>query len=134
MADFLQAVDTDGGKQEPSPVTLVSGGVEIGTPASPFTMSPGGLPYTDVSVASLSAGQAAGTALVQPANPTRKGLAIVPNADGRLYYTGSATADGVYHSLYAGVHKVLTGPDCPTGAIYVTGQVASTKLRMGEAS
>lgn len=29
MADFLQAVDTDSGKQEPIPVTLVSGGQEL---------------------------------------------------------------------------------------------------------
>lgn len=133
MPDFLQAVDTDGGKAEPIPVTLVSGGFEVGTAQNPTPMAAYGFAYSDVSVVSLSAGQAAGTAQALSANPARKGLTITPNADGRLYFTGTATADGPYLQLYAGVTMTRVGGDCPTGAIYVTGQTAGTKLRMGEA-
>lgn len=92
-----------------------------------------GQAFADVSVASLSNEQAAGTTAVIAANPNRTGFAITPNADGRLYFTGPASADGPYFPLYLGVTRTLTGGDCPTGALYVTGQAAASKLRMGEA-
>ena len=91
------------------------------------------LPYTDKSVASLATNQAAGTALVLAANAARRALTIMPNADGRLYFTGSAAADGPYYPLYAGVARTISGAECPAGVIYVTGQTAGTKLRIGEA-
>lgn len=91
------------------------------------------LPYNDMSVASLSAGQAAGTASVLSANSSRRALMIIPNADGSLYFTGSATVDGPYYPVYAGVGFSLIGGECPTGAIFITGQTAGSKLRIGEA-
>lgn len=91
------------------------------------------LGYVDVSVPALTAGQASGAESVVGANEYRRGVAFMPNADGRLYYTGPAAADGPYYSLYAGVTRTLTGADCPSGAIYVTGQTAGTKLRIGVA-
>lgn len=90
-----------------------------------------GQAFTDVS-ATLSAGQAAGTTAALGANPNRTGIAITPNADGRVYFTGSATADGPYFQLYAGVTFMRVGGECPTGALFVTGQ-GTAKLRMGEA-
>jgi hypothetical protein len=101
--------------------------------ATGFPVEQLALPYTDMSVPSLSAAQAAGTALVLAANPARRALTIMPNADGRLYHTGSANADGPYWSLYAGVARTLTGPECPASDIYVTGQPVGSKLRIGEA-
>lgn len=92
-----------------------------------------GQAFADVSVASLSAGQAAGTSPVIAANPNRTGITITPNADGRVYFSGDATADGPYFQLYAGVTMTRVGGECPTGALYVTGQTVSTKLRIGEA-
>lgn len=89
--------------------------------------------FTDASV-TLSAGQASGSAPVLAANPNRTGIAITPNADGRVYFTGTASADGPYFQLYAGVTFMRVGGECPTGDIYVTGQGATgAKLRMGEA-
>lgn len=97
-----------------------------------------GSAFADVSVATLSAGQAAGTAPVLDADETRTAIFINPNVDGRLYFTGPATGssgtyDGPYFNLYAGVPFVRTGAECPTGDLYVTGQAATTKLRIGKA-
>ena len=92
-----------------------------------------GSAFTDISVGSLSAGQAAGTASVAPADATRSAIFINPNADGRVYFTGDAAADGPYYSLYAGVPFLRTGAECPQGALFVTGQTAATKLQIGKA-
>lgn len=89
-------------------------------------------PFTDVSVASLSAGQAAGTTAVITANAARRAIAITPAADGRLYIASSAGA-GFYWPLYAGVTRMLSGADCPTNALFVTGQTAAAALPMAEA-
>jgi hypothetical protein len=51
------------------------------------------------------------------ANANRLALSIMPNANGRLYYTGNAEADGPYYPLYAGVARTLTGSECPAGDI-----------------
>lgn len=98
-----------------------------------FPVEQKALPYVDVSVPSLSGGQAAGTSAVLAANASRRALAIMPNADGRMYFTSSASADGPYWPLYAGVMRTLSGAQCPAGDIFVTGQAAGTKLRIGEA-
>jgi hypothetical protein len=55
------------------------------------------LPYVDKSVSELSAGQATGAASVMTANADRLAISIMPNANGRLYYTGAAAADGPYY-------------------------------------
>jgi hypothetical protein len=98
-----------------------------------FPVEQKALPYVDVSVSSLSSGQAAGTTLVLAANASRRALTIMPNADGRMYYTGNAATDGPYWPLYANVARALSGAQCPAGDIFVTGQAAGSKLRIGEA-
>jgi hypothetical protein len=39
MTDFLSAVDSDVGKKEPIPVTLASGGAEVGTSGNPLSVA-----------------------------------------------------------------------------------------------
>jgi len=87
--------------------------------------------FTDRTVAPLSLTQAAGTASVIAANATRKVFAITPTTDGRLYIA-SAAGNGFYWPLYAGVTRVLSGAECPTNALFVTGQTAATALPMAE--
>lgn len=94
------------------------------------TVTPG-VSYTDITVGSLSAGQAAGTSSVVAADATRKLFAITPASDGRIYVASSAGA-GFYIPIYAGVTRILSGPDCPTNAIFVTGQTVSTPLLMAK--
>jgi hypothetical protein len=103
-------------------VTALAGTLKVQTPATGFV---------DVSVASLSAGQAAGTASVIAANANRRVFAITPTNDGRLYIA-TAAGNGFYWPLYAGVTRVLSGVDCPTNALFVTGQTAGTALPMAE--
>lgn len=90
-----------------------------------------GTGFADVSVAALSAARAAGTTSVIVANANRRVFAITPAADGRLYIA-SAAGNGFYWPLYAGVTRVLSGADCPTNALFVTGQTAGTALPMAE--
>jgi hypothetical protein len=90
--------------------------------------------YPDKSVIALTPAQAAGTDAVLPANINRKGIKIMPVSNGKLYFNGNAAADGAYYPLYAGVLREVEGQRCPTGALYVTGQAAGTKLRIAEAS
>lgn len=87
--------------------------------------------YLDKSITSLSSGQAAGTTAVIPANPRRKLFAITPVSDGGLYLASFATGK-FFFPLYAGVTKLLTGPDCPTNAMFVTGQAQGAALPMAE--
>jgi hypothetical protein len=101
---------------------LLAGVLKVQTTATAFA---------DVSVASLSAARAAGTTSVIAANPARRVLAITPTNDGRLYIA-SAAGNGFYWPLYAGVTRVLSGADCPTNALFVTGQTAGTALPMAE--
>jgi lipoprotein-anchoring transpeptidase ErfK/SrfK len=90
-----------------------------------------GTPFTDKTVAALSAAQAAGTTAAIVANPQRRVFAITPTNDGRLYIA-SAAGNGFYWPLYAGVTRVLSGQDCPTNALFVTGQTVATALPMAE--
>jgi len=104
------------------PASLDTGGnVRVAQPASTFA---------DQTVASLSAQQAAGTASIIAANPNRHAFAITPASDGKLCIgTGGA---GFCWPLIAGITKALSGPDCPTNALYVTGQTAGTALPIAE--
>jgi hypothetical protein len=90
-----------------------------------------GTAFADVSVASLSSGQAAGTSSVIASNVNRKIIAITPANDGRLYIA-SAAGNGFFWPLYAGVTRTLSGADCPTNALFVTGQTVDTALPMAE--
>ena len=90
-----------------------------------------GTALTDRTVPALSAGQAAGTASVIDSNPARRAIMITPVNDGRLYIA-SAVGAGFYWPLYAGVTKSLTGADCPTNTLFVTGQPAGATLAIAE--
>jgi hypothetical protein len=86
--------------------------------------------YTDKTIVSLSADQAAGIASIIVANPARKAFAITPTNDGRLYV--SSNLNGFFYPLYAGVTRSFSGSDCPQNALYVTGQTAATPLPIVE--
>jgi len=86
--------------------------------------------FADKSVASLSANQAAGTEEVISSNPQRKSIAITPVNDGKLYLKSGAT--GFFWPVYAGVTKALSGNDCPTNALFITGQTVSSTLAIAE--
>jgi hypothetical protein len=79
----------------------------------------------------LSAGQATGAASVMTANADRLAISIMPNANGRLYYTGSGGGRWPLLPLYAGVARTLTGAECPAGDLYVTGQPAARAAHRG---
>ena len=90
-----------------------------------------GTAFIDRSISALSASQAAGTALVIAANANRRVFAITSTNDGSLYIA-SAAGNGFYWPLYAGVARVFSGADCPTNALFVTGQTVATALLMAE--
>lgn len=87
---------------------------------------------TDISIASLSAGQADGSVAVAPLNPARKFFAITPSKEGRLYI-GDANGGraSFFWPLFAGITKTID-EDAPTNALFVTGQSAGQPLPMAE--
>lgn len=89
-----------------------------------------GLTYADVSVASLTSGQAAGTNAVIGVNASRKALAINPPADCILRLSGSAAAG---MPLYGGIPNVFVGPECPTNALFISGLSAGQSVTIWEA-
>lgn len=96
---------------------------------SELGLRPLGSGFTDASITSLSAGQAAGTTAILPANPSRTALKLVPPADCTLTI-GSALTTGI--PLYGGVSNDLTGGDCPTNQLFVRGLSAGAALTMWE--
>lgn len=100
-----------------------------GSVSSPIVSRAPGTLYTDVSVASLSAGQAAGTSTIIAANANRKSLMVNPPADCFLAISSGATAGW---PLFAGVPNIITGQECPTNALYVDGLTAATALTVWE--
>ncbi|PHP21359.1 hypothetical protein CG471_01970 [Sphingobium sp. IP1] len=89
-----------------------------------------GSQYTDVSVASLSAGQAAGTTSVIAANAARKGIKIIPPSDCILKIVSGATG-GV--PLFGGVANDFSGPECPINALYLSGLLLGAAVTIWEA-
>lgn len=87
--------------------------------------------FSDVSIASLSVGQAAGTSPILNANPNRRQFTITPGQDGGLY-VAAASAGKFFWPLNAGLTLSLSGSDCPTNALYVSGQAANSALLMVE--
>jgi hypothetical protein len=82
--------------------------------------------YTDVSVASLSAGQAAGTTAVIAANPNRELVKIVPPADCVVRIT-SGGVGGI--PIFADVAN-----DIPlANALFITGLAAGDAVTILEA-
>lgn len=88
-----------------------------------------GLLYTDVSITSLSAQQASGTAVVRAANPDRRALKIVPPADCTLTIASASTV-GI--PLYADVENTFEGASCPTNDLFVRGLSVSAVLIVWE--
>lgn len=103
--------------------------VMLKDPLTGLPLGGGGLTYTDVSVGSLSAGQAAGTATVIAANASRKALMINPPADCILTIASAATKGW---PLFANVPNTITGQECPTNGLYVYGLSAAASLTMWE--
>lgn len=92
------------------------------------SMAPGSA-FVDVSIASLSAGQVAGTASIIGANPARKSLMINPPADCVLTLSSGAVR-GL--PLFGGVANSITGQECPTNALYVSGLSTGAALTIWE--
>lgn len=117
-------------------IALVTG-VEGGTPvpvssANPIPMGFVAAAYVDRTVASLSAGQAAGTSVVLAANPARRGLMINPPIDCTLLISAaSGTPRG--WPLFANVPNTIVGQECPTNDIYIYGLTAGQVLAIWEA-
>lgn len=99
--------------------------------ASPKFTAQSGLPYADASISSLSAGQAAGTAVILAADTARKALVINPPANCGLTLSSGGP---VIWPLFANAPNSFTGQDCPTGALYLTAGLATAQaLPMAEA-
>lgn len=103
---------------------------EFGDPVS--VASSVGHEFADVSVASLSAGQAAGTTTVLAANASRKALMVNPPADCTLLIASAAGSTQGY-PLFGNVPNTITGQECPTNALYVYGLSAANALTIWEA-
>jgi len=80
--------------------------------------------FADVSVAALTAAQAAGTDPVLAANPYRAALKIVPPKNCTLAYASAARGE----PLFAGVTNSFVGGDCAANALYVRGLAAGDVL------
>lgn len=95
-----------------------------------FGVQPG-LEWVDVTIASLSSGQAAGVAAVLSGNADRKGLMINPPVDCLLKIATADDAGG--WPLYGGVPNSIVGQSCPTNALYLTGLSAGQAVAIWEA-
>jgi len=121
MVDFLQSVQGDGGAIEPDPVTLVAYGKPAGIAGSN---------YTDKTITALTAEQAAGREPILPANPARRALMIRPPDKSDVVITPEAPRGWL---MIRDADNHLTGPNCPTNAIYITGLVAGVEVIVWEA-
>lgn len=82
---------------------------------------------TDDSIASLSAGQAAGTSVILAANTSRRALVIDPPADCLLTFTSGGTTG---YRLFANVPNGVT--PVPTNALYISGLAAGQAVTILE--
>lgn len=92
----------------------------------------GGAGYTQ-SIVTLTAGQAAGTDALLPANAARKALMFGASVDFKIALTGGA-ADGL--RVYASARDSFVGKECPVGAVYLvpgSGLAAGAALVVWEA-
>lgn len=129
VGPILNVIMPDGSTQR-----MVVPGFAVLDPVTGAPVSPGstsGLTYTDVTVSSLSANQAAGTAVILAADSSRKALVINPPADCGLSLTASGP---VIWPLFGGVPNSFSGQDCPKNALYLTaGLTAAQALPMAVA-
>lgn len=93
-------------------------------------MSIAGNRFRDVSVASVSAAQAAGTATVVDVNRARVALVIVPPVD-CLLKLSAAGSSGL--PLYGGVPNSFVGEECPTNPLYISGLSVGQAVTIWEA-
>lgn len=96
---------------------------------SELGLRPLGSGFTDASIPSLSAGQAAGTTAILAANTSRTALKIVPPADCTLTISAASTV-GI--PLYGGVENTFEGGSCPTNDLFVRGLSVSAALTIWE--
>ncbi|MEO6217773.1 MAG: hypothetical protein ABIO86_17225 [Sphingomonas sp.] len=83
----------------------------------------------DVSIASLSAAQAAGTAAIRPANPMRDVIMINPPIDCTLTLAPGVTTG---MPLFGGVPNSFEGQLCPSNALYIVGLGAGVAVSIWE--
>lgn len=112
-------------------VRLALAGLKTGDAADPVYGVQRGLVWNDVSIAALSAGQAAGTTAVLVSAVGRKGLMFNPPADCLLKISTAAGAGG--WPLYGGVPNSIVGQPCPTNALYITGLATGQAVGIWEA-
>lgn len=121
-------------RASPVPVS-VAASVEVevkNDTGSPVNVAPTSLSYTDVSVASLSTAQAAGTAAVLNPNAIRRALVIVPPADCTLRLASTSLGSGGM-PLYGAIPNVFIGGECPSNAIFITGLATGQSVVIWEA-
>jgi hypothetical protein len=129
----MSKVGLEGVFNEVKPVALGYGAEgspwQAASAATPLPVGAPGTAYTDASIASLSAGQAAHTATVLAANANRKALMINPPADCILTIATAATAGW---PLFANVPNTIVGQECPTNALYLVGLSAGAAVTIWE--
>lgn len=120
LADVLAKLPDDPASEaKMEQVRAAVAGLKTGAAADPVFGVQQGLAWADVSIAALSAGQAAGTSTVRGASATRKALMINPPADCLLKISTAAGSGG--WPLFGGVPNTIIGQACPTNALYITG-------------
>lgn len=92
--------------------------------ATPLPVGAAALPMTGTSV-TLTAGQAAGTDVLIPANAARRSLMFSAPADFRVALAASQTTG---MPIYGTARDALVGQECPTNALYL---VAGSGLTAG---
>jgi hypothetical protein len=98
--------------------------------SSPLPAAAPGSNYVDISIASLTAAQANASSPVIAANSERRVLMINPPADCVLRISAGA---GRGWPLYGNVPNSISGEECPTNALYVTGLATGVALTIWEA-
>lgn len=125
MVDFLAAVDSDSGKKEPTPVTIVSGGLEVGgalrpelwaAPATPKDMTAYGTIIIHCEVApttprTIKSGPSATTCIAKEA---------AVNNSGGIALSKTIGAVGEY-SIDGGVFVQL-GTESSDGTFWIAGR------------
>lgn len=88
-----------------------------------------GTKFVSRSIVALTAGQAAGTEAILPANAKREALMIRPASDCELTI---AAASQKGWPLFGDVPNTLSGSECPTNQLFVYGLAAGASLTIWE--
>lgn len=92
-------------------------------------MLPACTAYVDKSIASLSAGQAAGTTAILPEVGMRTSLVIQPPADCYLSITSGLTTG---YKLFGGVPNMIAQGACPRNQLFISGLSAAVRVEIWE--